>query len=928
MSADSFAAFYEAVHGHPPFPWQVRLADRVLAEGRWPGLLALPTGAGKTSSVDVALWVLSREPHRHPRRVVMVVDRRVVVDQGAEHARTLLDRLSTARDGVLLEVADRLRSTWNAPAEEPPFHVAVLRGGMPRDDAWARRPDQPVLAFSTVDQVGSRLLFRGYGVSERMASVHAGLFGHDCLLLLDEVHLSRPFAETLLAIRDRWRSFATAPLPDRWGVVLLSATPGLPDDPDRRFELDGDDLAHPVLARRLQADKPTRLEEVAVSGDEPRRRRAFVDALVRAARARRAEGAGVVAVVVNRVDTAREVHRILAADAESVLLTGRMRPLDRDATVAAIWPRVRCGRSRSASDPPLYVVATQSLEAGADLDVDALVTECASLDALRQRFGRLDRRGDLGRAPGTILVRADALKEEDDPVYGAALAATWTWLRSIDGLDFGALALAADEAPPSARPEPVHAPVLLPAHLDAWSQTNPRPEPEPEPTLWLHGPTRNDAEVTLVWRADLEDATLEAAAGDPTALAAWVQRLDACPPGAPEALAVPVAAARRWLAGEAASLVADAPAGEDAERAERVGAERRALRWAGDASAVVDARSLRPGDTLVVPAGRGGLTAGTWDPSATDPVVDLGDRVQALLRGRPTLRLDSRVHPEWPAPPLDAEADDHGERLDEWLAALPAADVPAPLRRPRERRLVRLDDGGLVLVARRRQLGRAAEVTTEDDRASFTGREVPLARHLADVGACAERFARALAWPEALVADVGLAARLHDLGKADPRFQRLLHGGSEVRAALRDEPLAKSALPALDASARRVAQERSGYPRGARHELLSVALAEATPALLDGAHDRDLVLHLVGSHHGWCRPFAPAVHDEAPVDVEVEVDGHRAVARSDHRLARLDSGVSDRFWSLTERYGWWGLAWIEAVMRLADHRASEAEEQA
>jgi CRISPR-associated endonuclease/helicase Cas3 len=188
-----------------------------------------------------------------------------------------------------------------------------------------------------------------------------------------------------------------------------------------------------------------------------------------------------------------------------------------------------------------------------------------------------------------------------------------------------------------------------------------------------------------------------------------------------------------------------------------------------------------------------------------------------------------------------------------------------------------------------------------------------------------EQYATSLGFPSALTKDLALAGWLHDIGKADPRFQRWLVGGSEVRLAMLDEPIAKSALAAEDPGRRRMARQMAGYPAGCRHELLSLAMATQNRAAIEKAHDPDLVLHLVASHHGWCRPFPPPIDDDEELTVRLQHGDSAFQASTRHRLARLDSGVAERFWALNVRYGRWGLAWLEAVLRLADHRRSELE---
>lgn len=382
------------------------------------------------------------------------------------------------------------------------------------------------------------------------------------------------------------------------------------------------------------------------------------------------------------------------------------------------------------------------------------------------------------------------------------------------------------------------------------------------------------------------------------------------------------------------------------------------VRWRGrkDSQVISDPRKIRPGDVVVIPA-----ELGEWDVLGDlplglngQPVLDWGDRAHRMARAQALLRLHPKVMSAFPEAPLTerlrrlaAEAtlrlEDDPESLADDLRATFSGmagdgDMPEWLREiaaslatdnKLARGLMLHPTGGLVVRGSKRLSPRPGETdafSDEDDTTASGTHRIELRAHLDGVADFARRFAKGCGLSESLVNAVELAARMHDLGKADPRFQAWINGGNPW---VRGELLAKSENIPQGKKASEKARQCAGYPEGGRHELLSVRLLEIAADLLPGDDDhlRELVLHLVASHHGYCRPFAPVAIDENPVDVTIEFKSHRLVHCSLTGLERLDSGVAERYWRLTRRYGWWGLAWVEALMRLADHRCSEAEQR-
>lgn len=922
LTAEDFTNFFRDVHGHEPFPWQRRLTAHVLDEGTWPEVIDLPTGTGKTAVLDTAVFTMAARPESAPRRVVFVIDRRIVVDQVCERAHRIRDRVAAAETPILSSIRERLKTL----SDGEPLGVAALRGGVPIDNEWTNRPDQPWVIVSTVDQFGSRLLFRGYGVSPRMRPVHAGLAGNDCLVILDEVHLSVPFAETLAQVAE----LPCERLPRRFDVVEMSATPS--NTTAVPFTLDpvGDLEQCPELRRRVEAAKQAELVTVRNHDAMPS---AILKIVKSASSLKKSDASSLtvrsLGVVVNRVRTARETHQELRdAGYTAHLLTGRMRPLDRVDALSTIAPTVDPDGD-SKSDELAIVVATQCIEVGADFSFDALITECAAVDSLRQRFGRLDRRGlsvsrNGAAARAWILgPRSVVTSNKPDPIYGEAVRATWEELQALatrGPIDVGPGSLK-DFSLRAVAPK-AHSPLLLKTHLEAWVQTSPEPIVQPAVESFLHGIGQSQtADVSILWRWDRTEEALQLV-----------------PPRQAEFLQVPIDAARSWLADASEVDVADVVITrfEDTKRPTNGNAADDWVRWEGfgKSPGPVDVNHIRPGDVIVVDPGRGGLRAGTWDPSCEDPVTDLGDAAQAAYGRRVTLRLDPRLlGGSVPRPGEEIDADTSArERIGRWLEEYLDNDAPSWLCRVAEQLRPGFeiattgiaddgyDKGYFVLIGRNIHTQKPAVddaiMDGTDETCSLTGSGVKLRDHLDGVGGRAGCIASRLGLEDDLVEDLRLAGQLHDLGKVDRRFQTQLVGGDPVALEMLEEPLAKS-LP----NAARIRR----YPTGMRHEVASVAMVGANTGVLSSAQDKDLVLHLVGTHHGFARPLPPIIHDPEPQTLVYTIDGHPMEVQSDLTESTLALDMAERFWRLTERYGYHGLAWLEAILRLADHQQSAAE---
>ncbi len=898
-AAELLADALQLDEGLTPFPWQRRLLTE-FHQGQIPRSLDVPTGLGKTATI--AIWLLARACGAAiPRRLVYVVDRRAVVDQATKVAEVLRQWVQDLPElRAALDLGER------------PLPISTLRGKFVDNREWMEDPSLASIIVGTVDMVGSRLLFEGYGTSRKMRPYQAALLGSDTLFALDEAHLVPPFERLIEAVAERRGGLGAMraeqeELVPPLRMLSLSATgrkhEGTP------FDLNLEDWEHPVARQRLTAHKRLVLHpavpakelantvaqwawERSEAGSLP------IRCLIFTHRRSDAEAAH---AALSKLAGLHKTKKCAEAAVDVELLVGGRRVFERAEAARRLE---ELGFLAGAAERPraAFLFATSAGEVGVDLDADHMVCDLVAWERMIQRLGRVNRRGG-GQARVEIVPATDDKASDEQLAQQQAQEAIIRALPALDGEGYEgspqALSALRDRARQDLKlmtlvdagtsPVPLH-PALSRELLDAWSMTSLREHSgRPEVGPWLRGWVKDPPQTCLLWRQ------LVPLPRAPRFSASLLRRFfHAAPPHASELLETSTSQAFVWLRDRILRIdklrhTRSPDAGNLPEKTDvvtflldRAGDFQKA--WTLEQLAALFAGKTRQhkreqvalerdleGHTLVVDRRLGGLRAGLLDARSDAPVTTLDATEAGWLDeerdGIRTVRFRVRTLPEGSAAVLEGN----------W--------------RERERFAWKFqgDEVVTLLVVEKWR----HDAATEDDRSA--GRAQLLDEHQSWAEERAKRLARRLGLPASMRRVICTAARLHDEGKRAPRWQQAFHAPKTDDG----DPLIYAKTPGpvnvhlLD-----------GY----RHEFGSLPVAQCDPGFRSLAPEQqELVLHLIAAHHGFARPHISrsGCQDAPPSALE-------ARARE----------VALRFFNLQKRWGPWGLAWWEALLRAADQQAS------
>ena len=981
MNNDKFANIFEALTDNSPFPWQVALF-KYFINGQIPETANIPTGLGKTSIVAIWLIALAEDPSKTSRRLVYVVNRRTVVDQTTEEVRKLCEALKKPE---LTETRQTLLSLCALPLPAPdsaPLAVSTLRGQFADNREWSADPSRPAVIVGTVDMIGSGLLFNRYTCGFKTRPLHAGFLAQDALLVHDEAHLEPSFQKLLESLSATQAVSADS---RKLHVLELTATSRSSDVSKPPFSLSYEDkksaiedgVEKNVVVLRYQARKKLRLLDVAKETEVP-------GEILRLALEKK-DSSRAVLIFHRSVEAANKmtselIQKLGKRSADSVVtLTGNMRGKERDDLLKsnAAFQRFLPSSSRSnevhAIEGTAFLVATSAGEVGVNLSADDLISDLSTYDSMAQRFGRVNRFGHC-EDTSIIVVHGNDVQEKYDTGIAKAQSAqkdaakkvktyesknritiarlkTLKLLRQLAALDDGsgnASPAALDALPAVNRADAFSPPpevrVATNIQFDAWALTSIRKPIAARPPVapYLHGEVEwEPAQTQVAWRHEvqiLSDGTIpenyipeelledfplkphellrdttERIVDRLTKIAeshqmncrdipdAWLLRQNG------EVEIFPLSTILSDDKPEPDSTNNEEMEESDGEsedeeklsaKAEKDTAKRRKQRCIARLSECI----------LILPPSFGGLSAQGFlsdNTSSTSAAkaLDVSDAVLTDSAGNRTrLRLwnDARIIPDEHVATyrliraIDTKLDE--EDMSDSEIELNEEEVLAEISTGRQRYWLWLESRKSIGAERHFSVG--------------TKKPETLDTHTARVEANARAIAAKLLPVQPTHTDdehdlrrcLILAARLHDLGKNRSQWQRNL-GNLDYDPAKPETILAKS-TPGM--RPRNLAEHY-------RHEFGS--LIDATSfdefATLNQT-ERDIVLHLIATHHGRARPDFP----------ENDIFDYQASPSVTETPTALATGIPRRFARLQHRFGRWGLAWLESLLRAADYAAS------
>jgi CRISPR-associated endonuclease/helicase Cas3 len=820
-----FDSTFHALTGNAPFPWQARLYTEYFAKGDIPPACCLPTGLGKTSVI--AIWLIAlANGATVPRRLIYVVNRRTVVDQTTEEVERY-KKVIDERLEILEAIHQVIFRSPKLPLRHHSVALSTLRGQFADNGDWCEDPSRPAVICGTVDMIGSRLLFSGYGIGMGKRPLHAGFLGQDALLIHDEAHLEPAFQALLMSIekeQKRCNEFG------KFLVMELTAT----SQTASPFVLDDDDYADSTVDERMNSKKSFHIHTLA-DFKKPAKE------LWEKALTFKDSGKAIL-VFASSVETVLDIAGKLPKE-QVKTLTGTMRGKERDELVTdKTFARFLPKASDESTPGTVYLVCTSAGEVGVNISADHLVCDLTPFDSMAQRLGRVNRFGKFNECEVHVFVPPDSAWDDKHPLTEPRKK-TLALLHKLNGQASpkALIDLPQDERTAAFTPLPT----ILPATdilFDAWALTTikgklpGRPPVEP----YLHGVAEYEPpQTTVAWRHEV----------------GWLSIYDI---SAKERTAALVA--MPLLTKERLTDRSDRVFKELQKLAERhpthhawiVSDENEVtvqpLSYFADKDTKKDIERM----TLLLDPASGGLNSTGMLDATSLTANDVSENADRCRRWN-----DKSL------PPDLHEVED---------ITLPVVDEEKPPR--------------ILIYFARKNTG---ELTANDP--------VAWEVHKHDVVRETESIISRLPLTDSLKRCLKLAAEFHDHGKKRANFQTML-GNRKFNTGVWWAKSGKKSGPRLDVK----------Y----RHEFCSLhEVQEAEPFKHLDADEQMLVLHLIAAHHGRARPHFPA--DEV-------FDPERTPA-DDQKLAVT---VPQRFGRLQRKYGRWGLAYLESLLRAADWAASDA----